>query len=115
MTAIRREFFKILPDGAQIFLRVSPAASENGVAGLWRSTDGEVRLAVKVIAPPDKGKANIAVLKLLSKHLGLPKSMLSITAGECARLKTVSLQSDPDVLNRMLKCLPEKLDDCCYH
>lgn len=103
MAANRCEFFKILPEGAQIFLRVSPGASRDSVAGLWCGADGEARLAVKVTAPPDKGKANIAVLKLLSKRLGLPKSVLSITAGESARLKIVSLQGDPDALAGMLE------------
>ena len=42
----------------------------------------------------DKGKANSAVIKLLSKKLGLPKSSVSIIAGETSRLKTLALAGD---------------------
>lgn len=42
-------------------------------------------------APPDKGKANQAVIKLLAKHLNLPKSKITITKGETSRQKIIQI------------------------
>jgi len=54
-------------------------------------------LRLRVAAVPDKGKANAAVIALLAKALGLPKSALSITAGDTARLKTLRIDADVDL------------------
>ena len=40
---------------------------------------------------PEGGKANAAVLKLLSKALGVPKSRLRIVQGETGRDKVVEI------------------------
>jgi len=92
------DFFDLTQNGVRLFLRASPGASRNKIAGLWLKHDGERRLAVHVLAPPDKGKANAAILKLLAKSLGLPKSALSVTAGETSRLKTIAIAGEPKAL-----------------
>lgn len=46
-------------------------------------------LRVRVAAPPDGGKANAAVLKLVARALGVPKSALSIERGVALRDKLV--------------------------
>lgn len=85
---------------------MTPSAAKDEIAGLWEVADGEHRLAVKVTAPPDKGKANAAVIKLLSKQLKLPKSVFAITAGETARLKTLAVTGDQKELSAALNKLP---------
>lgn len=75
--------------GLLLAVRVTPKSSLNQVTGLHEGADGAVSLAVKVTAPPDKGKANKAVVALLAKWAGLPKSALSIAAGETDRHKTI--------------------------
>ncbi|MEX6633298.1 DUF167 family protein [Hyphococcus lacteus] len=75
----------------RLFVRASPGAKINAITGLWTSADGNPRLAIRVSAPPDKGKANAAILKLLAKALGLPKSALTVAAGETSRLKTIEI------------------------
>lgn len=88
--------------GVLIRVRVTPNASKDRVAGLWSGPEGEARLAVRVTAPPDKGRANKAVLKLLAKALGLPKSAVSLTGGEKDRLKTVAVEGDcRDIIARL--------------
>ena len=87
-------FFSSNDGGINLFIRVTPSAKQNGIPGLWRGADGEVRLAVKVTAPPDKGKANVAVIKLLANAIGLPKSALLIAAGDTSRLKTVTIKGE---------------------
>ncbi len=89
-----RQFFETSEDGLRLFARVTPSAAKDEVVGLWHGEGDETRLAVKVTAPPDKGKANAAVIKLLSKSLGLPKSSVSIIAGETSRRKTLALAGD---------------------
>ncbi len=98
-------YYKITDDGARLFLRASPGAKADAIDGLWRGGDGEVRLAVKVAAPPDKGRANAAILKLLAKALGLPKSALTVSAGETSRLKAVDIRAEKTALARALKRL----------
>jgi len=40
---------------------------------------------------PDKGKANQAVIKLLSKELSIPKSKISIIKGEKSKEKIIEI------------------------
>lgn len=90
-------------DGVRLHLRATPGAASDEITGIW---DGaEKRLAVKVTAPPDKGKANAAIIKLLAKKLGLPKSALSVRAGETSRFKTIHIEGEPDVLAAALEKL----------
>ena len=50
-------------------LRVSPGAGRDEVVG--RYGDG---WKVRVGAPPERGRANDAVLRLIAKRLGVPQS-----------------------------------------
>ncbi|MGH9811589.1 MAG: DUF167 domain-containing protein [Candidatus Acidiferrales bacterium] len=67
-------------------VKVQARARRNEVAGIH---DGALR--VRVTAPPVEGRANEAVVELLSVHLRLPKSSIRIVAGERAPLKTVEV------------------------
>ncbi|MEX2431371.1 MAG: DUF167 family protein [Dehalococcoidia bacterium] len=51
----------------------------------------EQTLRVRVSAPPENGKANMALQALLAKALRVPKSSVQIVAGEHARKKLVEL------------------------
>ena len=68
--------------GAEIALRVTPKPSRNA---LRLAEDGSWRAYVTTV--PENGKANAAVLKLLSKALGVPKSRLELVRGATARDK----------------------------
>lgn len=95
--------FRRLGDGAiAVLIRVTPGASRDEIGGLWLGPEGEERLAFRVTAPPDKGKANQAVVKLLAKALGVPKSAVAIVAGDKDRLKTVAIARDSaDIIERL--------------
>jgi uncharacterized protein (TIGR00251 family) len=67
--------------------RVSPGAHRNELVG--RHGDG---WKVRVAAAPEGGKANEAVLDLLSERLGLPRRSLSIVSGQTAREKIVLME-----------------------
>ncbi len=78
-------------------LRVTPNAGRDAIEGYEKLADGTEVLRLRVAAVPDKGKANAAVIALLSKALGLPRSALRLVAGETARLKTIELPDDADL------------------
>lgn len=92
-------------DGILVSLRVTPNASADRVEGAEQRDDGTVVLRVRVTAVPDKGKANAAVIALLAKSLGIPKSAITLVSGETARLKTLRLAGDPDALVAALENL----------
>lgn len=82
------DFSALAVPGARLALRVTPKASRNAV--LAPETEG-APLRVYVTSVPEGGKANAAVLKLLSKALGVPKSRLRIVQGETGRDKVVDI------------------------
>jgi uncharacterized protein (TIGR00251 family) len=71
---------------ARLRLHVVPGASRAGVVG--RHGDG---WKVRVTAPPERGKANEAVVRLLAATLGLPRAAVTIVSGHGAREKTVEV------------------------
>ncbi|MCA9607713.1 MAG: DUF167 domain-containing protein [Myxococcales bacterium] len=68
-------------------VRVSPRASRDEVGGIH---DGALR--VKTTAPPVDGQANAAIVKLLSKALGVPKRAVRIVGGETNKSKRVEVE-----------------------
>lgn len=57
-----------------------------------RDDAGRLVLKVRVAAAAADGQANAAVLALLAKALGRPKSSLSLASGQTARLKRVVIE-----------------------
>ncbi len=51
--------------------------------------DGKFAYKIYVTAPPEDGKANDSVIKLLSKMLGIAKSCLTIIHGQTSSHKTI--------------------------
>ena len=47
---------------------------------------------MKVAAPPEKGKANIAVVRLLSAQLGVSPAAISLVKGATASRKQFSIE-----------------------
>ena len=75
-------------------MRLQPGASRAAIEGLAELADGRVVLKVRVGEPPEGGKANAALIKLLAKTWKLPKSRLRIIAGHSQRLKTLLIEGD---------------------
>jgi uncharacterized protein (TIGR00251 family) len=85
-----------------IAVRVTPRASKPGIVGWKVGADGREELEVRVSAAPADGQANEALVRLLSKQLGLPKSSINIVAGDTGRYKRITLPLDEDELRRRL-------------
>lgn len=76
------------PEGVVLPVLVVPGASKERIAGLYGQ-----RLKVAVQAPPEKGKANKALVSVLARALDLKKGQLSIIRGETQRQKDVLVSS----------------------
>ncbi|MCX6646575.1 MAG: DUF167 domain-containing protein [bacterium] len=64
--------------------------------------DGALKIAVT--AAPEKGKANKAVINLLSKILKIPKNSISIDSGETSPNKKITIQGiTADRINEILR------------
>ena len=84
--------------GVRVHLRVTPRASRNAILGTMDGPEGRQLLKVAVTTVPEDGKANEAVLKLLSKTWRVPKSTLTIVAGLTDRNKVVAVAGDAKAL-----------------
>ncbi|MCH2394972.1 DUF167 domain-containing protein [Oceanibaculum sp.] len=91
-----------MPDGLRARIRLTPKAAADRIQGLIADDAGGVSLKIGVTAPPEDGKANAALLKLLAKNWKLPKSDLSIVLGATDRRKTVEIAGDSGLLMRRL-------------
>ena len=58
---------------------------------------------------PDKGKANAAVVALLARALGVPKSAVSVVSGETSRLKTLAIAGDSAALAAIIEAIDLRL------
>jgi len=77
-----------------VIIHLTPKASHNKVEGWALDSEGQKVLRVKVTAVPEGGKANAALIKLLSKHLRIAKSKISLIRGETSRIKHVEIEMD---------------------
>jgi len=92
-------------DGLLLSVRVTPKSARDQVAGLHAAADGSVSLAVKVTAPPDKGKANKAVIEVLAKAARVAKSSFRIVAGETDRSKTILVAGNQAAIEAWIAAL----------
>ena len=75
-----------------IAVRLTPKASADRIGKTRQLADGSEQLTVYVTAPPDKGKANEAMIRLLAKHLDVAASRLTLVRGQTNRNKLVKVE-----------------------
>ena len=73
--------------GVCLTVKVVPGSSRTEIVGTY----GEM-LKMKVAAPPEKGKANKAILEFLANRLGIRKNALHITSGQTSCVKQISIE-----------------------
>lgn len=95
--------FRLSGDHLLVDLRLQPGASRAKVDGLAVLDDGATVLKLRVTEPPEGGKANAALIKLLAKAWKLPKSSLTLVAGHSDRRKTLAVAGDAAALKRDLE------------
>lgn len=83
-------------EGIVLPVRAHAGARRNEVRG-----QQEGHLKVSVTQAPERGKANKAIIELLSKSLGLRKSQIELLSGETAPQKRFLIRGlDADELTR---------------
>jgi hypothetical protein len=86
------------PDGCVVPVKAQPGARRTGVVG---EHAGALKLAVA--APPEKGRANQALVELLSDLLGVKCRQVQLVAGKTSADKKFLILglSAPDVSRRI--------------
>ena len=85
-------------EGVILPVRAQPGARRNEIRG---EQDG--MLKVCVTQSPEKGKANKALIELLSKKLGLKKSQIELISGETSHQKRFLIREiDPKQLRERI-------------
>ena len=98
-----RQPFAATSDGVRLAVRLTPKASAERIVGLADEAGGGVVLKVAVTAPPEGGKANAALLKLLARAFRLPARDFAVVRGASDRRKIVAVTGAPAALAARLK------------
>ncbi len=79
---------ELTPDetGVRLPVKVVPGASRTRLQG---ELDGRAKIAVA--APPEKGKANAALVAYLAGELGIRRQCVTVVQGQTSPVKTVHL------------------------
>ena len=78
------------PAGATFQVKVHPRARKNAVTGVLGDA-----LKLALTAPPIEGRANDACIEYIAKFLNLPRSSVTIAAGESSRQKLIRVAGVP--------------------
>ena len=86
------------PEGAVLPVRAQPGARRNELRG-----EHNGRLKVSVTQPPEKGKANKALVTLLSRVAKVPKSQIELLKGHSSADKDFLIRrvSEADLRERI--------------
>lgn len=96
------EPYRLRPDGADLFVRLTPKSSRDAIEGVETTADGAAHVRARVRAVPEKGAANAALERLVARALGVPGGAVSVVAGGTSRLKTVRITGEVAELSRLL-------------
>lgn len=75
-----------IPDGCTLSVRVHPGARKNEVTGIHA---GAVKISLTT--PPTDGRANEALIALLSELLRLPRARICLLSGATSRFKQLRI------------------------
>ena len=86
---------------ARLPVKLTPGASADRIDGWGVDADGRPVLKVRVRARPVEGEANAALILLLAKSLGVPRSAVSLARGEQSRRKMIEVDGIDDEVLRV--------------
>ena len=73
-------------------VKLTPGAASDRIDGWDVDAEGRPVLKVRVRARPVDGEANEALIRLLAKALGVPKSAVTLARGGQSRLKMIAVE-----------------------
>ncbi|WP_420405460.1 DUF167 family protein [Nisaea sp.] len=80
--------------GVRLRVRLTPNASRDAIGGVALDAEEVAWLTATVTAAPENGRANKALIKLLSKSWKIPKSSFEVTSGATQRRKVLAIDGD---------------------
>lgn len=80
----------------RLAVKLSPGASHDRIDGWDTDPEGRPVLKVRVRAMPVEGAANMALIRLLAKSLGIARTAVSLTRGGQSRLKMIQVEGLDD-------------------
>ncbi|MBB4291820.1 hypothetical protein GGE16_003890 [Rhizobium leguminosarum] len=89
----------------RLVVRLTPNGGRDAIDGIEVDGEGKSHLKARVISVPEKGKANKALILLVAQSLSIPKSSISLVAGDTARKKILRIDGDPEDLAKKLEAL----------
>ena len=89
---------------ATLAVKVTPKSGKDQVVGIVE-TDGLREVHLRVTAPPEGGKANKFVIKLLSKELGVPKTDIQVKRGDTSHHKMLELDCEQSLVDAWVESL----------
>ena len=90
-------------NGIRLVVRVTPRGGRDVIEGFVRDAKGEPMLKVRIAAPPENGRANAALVRLLADKFDVAKKAVTIVRGETARVKQVHVRGDAGNLAARLR------------
>src|SRR4051794_18806729 len=84
--------------GVVVAVRLTPRGRGDRIDGIVRLADGTKMVKASVGAPPEEGRANEALLRLLAAQWRIARRDLTIVAGAKSRNKSVHVAGDPAAL-----------------
>lgn len=91
-------------DGVILSVKLTPKSSKSEIIGIENN-----ELKIRVATVPEKGAANEALIKFLSKKIGVGTSQIEIISGEQSRHKRLLIKGiDINCIQKIL-ILPNKI------
>ena len=98
MACFRRE-----TGGIVLSVRLTPKADRDSVEGIGALSDGSQVALAHVRAVPEDGAANAALIGLIARTFGRPKSAVTLVRGATQRVKQIRIAGAPDQLAAIIQ------------
>lgn len=95
--------YSVGPDGLTLYIRLTPKGGRDAIDGIETLSDGKALLKARVRSVPEDGKANKALIKLISEMFNCSISSINIVLGVSSRIKTLKIAGDGQTLSERLK------------
>jgi uncharacterized protein (TIGR00251 family) len=90
--------WSLTADGVVLMVRLTPKGGRDTIGGIDALADGRTVLMARVRAAPADGEANLALIRLIAKTVGVPPRDVALVAGATARLKRLTVSGDGPAL-----------------
>lgn len=80
-----------IPKQDYLRIKVLPKSPHNEIVEILENDDG-ITIKIRIKAAPEKGKANIELIKFLSQELNINQSRISIISGKTQQLKLIRIK-----------------------